>query len=218
VLEIVERVNESKDAPLTESQRRGIQRWLTLPYPMRQKSRFRARLDDGEEASVLLARGAVLRHGDVLVAANGTLVGVRAAEELVSIATAPDAISALRAAYHLGNRHVALQIRAEKLVYLHDHVLDAMLSGLGLSVTQGRAAFEPEPGAYQGHAHARGSHAHEERVHSEPRSEQRIRSERPVESDANPALRPPESQAKRSKRDESEITTVVELLKPSRRQ
>ncbi|HMJ14883.1 MAG TPA: urease accessory protein UreE [Polyangiaceae bacterium] len=128
---------------------------LTLAYDARQKSRFRARLDDGREAAVLLPRGTVLRDGDVLVAEDGTLARIRAQPELVSVARAPDGIGALRAAYHLGNRHVALQITEQQLVYRHDHVLDAMLRQLGLLVTEERLPFEPEAGAY-GHSHERG--------------------------------------------------------------
>jgi urease accessory protein len=74
-----------------------------------------------------------------------------------------------RACYHLGNRHVALQIEPGRLCWLRDHVLDAMVVGLGLRVTQIDAPFEPEPGAYgggQGHGHARGpDHAHGHRHH-----------------------------------------------------
>jgi urease accessory protein len=133
---------------------------LTLPYGTRQKSRFRARLDDGREAAVILPRGTLLRDGDVLVADDGTRTRVRAEAELVSVASAPDSLSALRAAYHLGNRHVPLQITQQQLVYLHDHVLDAMLRQLGLTVTDSQLPFEPESGAY-GHAHAPHAHADE---------------------------------------------------------
>ncbi len=137
---------------------------LTLPYGTRQKSRFLARLDDGREAAVILPRGSVLRDGDVLVADDGTRARVRAEAELVSVATAPDSLSALRAAYHLGNRHVPLQITEPHLVYLHDHVLDAMLRQLGLIVTDRQLPFDPESGAY-GQAHV--PHAHAE-SHDEP--------------------------------------------------
>lgn len=132
---------------------------LTLPYDARQKSRFRALLDDGREAAVMLPRGTVLRDGDLLVAEDGTRVRVRAEAERVSVASAADALSALRAAYHLGNRHVPLQIRQQELVYRHDHVLDAMLRQLGLNVTERLSPFEPESGAY-GHAHAPYAHGH----------------------------------------------------------
>jgi urease accessory protein len=142
---------------------------LTLPYDSRQKSRFRAQLDDGREAAVMLPRGTVLRQGDVLVAEDGTRVCVHARAERVSVATAMDALSALRAAYHLGNRHVPLQISEERLVYAHDHVLDAMVRQLGLNLTEQMLPFEPEAGAY-GHSHA--SHGKSEHHHQHsPESE-----------------------------------------------
>jgi urease accessory protein len=139
---------------------------LTLPFDGRQKSRFRARLDDGREAAVMLPRGTVLRHGDVLVAEDGTRVSVHAEPERVSVATAADALSALRAAYHLGNRHVPLQIAEEQLIYRHDHVLDAMLEQLGVQVSERLLPFEPETGAY-GHSHTAHAHA-EEPEHETP--------------------------------------------------
>jgi urease accessory protein len=140
---------------------------LTLAYDARQKSRFRARLDDGREAAVMLPHGTVLRHGDLLVAEDGTRVRVHAEPERVSVASAADALGALRAAYHLGNRHVPLQIAEQQLVYRHDHVLDAMLEQLGLQVSERLLPFEPETGAY-GHSHAAHAHA-EEPEHETPR-------------------------------------------------
>ena len=132
---------------------------LTLPFDLRQRSRLRARLDDGTEVGLFLPRGQVLRHGDRLRADDGLLIEVRAAEEAVSTAEAPDPVLLARAAYHLGNRHVALQVGAGWLRYVHDHVLDTMVRALGLDVRCEQAPFEPEAGAYQ-HGHG-GSHTHE---------------------------------------------------------
>lgn len=126
---------------------------LTLPFQLRQKSRLRTRLDSGLEIALVLPRGRVLRHGDVLRAANGTLIEVKAAEEQVSTATTHDPLQLARACYHLGNRHVALQIGDRWLRYLHDHVLDDMVREQGLTITVERAPFEPEAGAYHaGHS------------------------------------------------------------------
>ena len=95
--------------------------------------------------------------------ADGVLSSLRAAPEKVSVATCTDEHLFARACYHLGNRHTPLEIRPLEARYLHDHVLDAMLVGLGLSVTTGEYPFEPEPGAYGemgtgaefgGHSHA----------------------------------------------------------------
>ncbi len=129
---------------------------LTLPFEVRQKSRLRATLDDGREAGLILARGTLLRGGDLLRGEDGTVIEVRAAPESVSTAFAHDPELLTRAAYHLGNRHIAVQIGDNWLRYLHDHVLDHMLEQLGLQVTLEQAPFEPEAGAYEGH----GAHAH----------------------------------------------------------
>jgi urease accessory protein len=126
---------------------------LTLPLESRSKSRQRVTLDDGREAGLFLPRGSSLRDGDCLLAEDGTVVRVRAASETVSEVRCDDALQLARASYHLGNRHVALQIEPGLLRYQHDHVLDEMLQGLGLSVSVCKAPFEPEPGAYGGHGH-----------------------------------------------------------------
>lgn len=130
---------------------------LTLVFDERQKSRLRATLDDGREVGIFLPRGTVLRHGDRLAASDGTIVRVRAAPETVSVVVATTPLSIARAAYHLGNRHVALQIKEESLYYRHDHVLDDMVRGLGLEVRVEEAPFEPEPGAYASNHHHRHS-------------------------------------------------------------
>lgn len=81
------------------------------------------------------------------------IILVKAAVETVSTVTASNPLLLMRAAYHLGNRHVALQIDSDRLRYLHDHVLDTMLEQLGLSVVREQAPFEPETGAYGGGHH-----------------------------------------------------------------
>jgi urease accessory protein len=126
---------------------------VTLDHTTRQKSRGLLRLDDGSEAALLLERGSNLQHGDRLRADDGVVVQVQAALEGLSIVTARDPLELARAAYHLGNRHIAVQIGALRLAYLHDHVLDGMVRELGFQVTFGAEPFEPESGAY-GHGHA----------------------------------------------------------------
>ena len=130
---------------------------LTLSFERRARSRQRVTLDDGSEALLVLSRGTVLRGGDVLADADGDTVRVCAAAESVSTAASGDPATLLRGAYHLGNRHVAVQVGPGWLRYLHDHVLDDMLRGLGLEVGVATLPFEPEAGAY-GPA---GSHRHE---------------------------------------------------------
>jgi urease accessory protein len=129
---------------------------LMLPFELRCKCRLRTRLESGEDVGLFLARGTVLRDGDRLLGADGRIVEVVAAPEAVMDARADDALLLARAAYHLGNRHVPLQIRAGLLRFGRDHVLAEMLRGLGLDVSETRAPFEPESGAYGGHA----GHAH----------------------------------------------------------
>jgi urease accessory protein len=135
---------------------------LTLPFDMRQKSRFKTKLDDGVEVGLLLPRGSILRSGDVLKAEDGKIILIKAAAEVVSQVKTTDAHLLARACYHLGNRHVPLQIGDGWLRYAHDHVLDAMLVGLGLNPECVNASFEPEAGAYGGqHSHEHHHHQHE---------------------------------------------------------
>lgn len=147
-LQIVERLSEDLPARAT----------LTLPFDLRQKSRLRTRLDSGEDVGLFLPRGTVLRHGDRLRTTDGWVVEVRAAPETVSTARSDDPLLLARAAYHLGNRHVALQLGVGWLRYAHDHVLDRMVRELGLTVSGERVPFEPEAGAHSGGHHP--GHAH----------------------------------------------------------
>lgn len=141
---------------------------LTLDWDGRQKSRLATALDDGRAAAVLLPRGTVLRGGDLLVAEDGSLVQVIAAPQpvlQVRHCTAHGTpFDLLRAAYHLGNRHVPLELQPTLLQLEPDPVLAAMLRAQHLIVTEVLAPFEPEAGAYgaggHAHAHAHGDHEH----------------------------------------------------------
>jgi urease accessory protein len=126
---------------------------LTLPFEARQKSRLLAKLDTGRDVGLFLERGRILRGGDLLTGPDGTVVRIVAAPEPLSVARTDDSQRVARVCYHLGNRHVALEIRPGELRYLADHVLDDMVRGLGLDVSRETAPFEPEPGAYSGHGH-----------------------------------------------------------------
>jgi len=137
-----------------------------LTLEQRLRSRLRIRLDDGREAGIMLARGETLKDGDLLASVDGLVVRVRAAPEAVSTANSDDALLLARICYHLGNRHVPLQIERGRLRWRHDHVLDDLVRRLGLPVTVERAPFEPEPGAYGGHVHGHavvggGDHDHQ---------------------------------------------------------
>ena len=126
---------------------------ITLSFQQRQKSRQRARLDNGKEVALVLPRGTRLRDNDLLRAENGRVIAVRAATEAVRTVRTNDPTLLARAAYHLGNRHVALEIGEGFVRYLEDHVLDAMVEALGLRIERERRPFEPETGAYAGHGH-----------------------------------------------------------------
>jgi len=127
---------------------------VTLSFELRQKSRQRVRLDSGQTAALLLPPGTVLADGDRLRASDGTTIGVCAAIETVSTARSDDPRHLARACYHLGNRHVRLEIGAGWVRYQPDHVLDDMVRALGLAVAHESARFEPERGAYHRHAQA----------------------------------------------------------------
>ncbi len=134
---------------------------LTLPFEKRIKARLRVTLDNGAEAGLFLDRGPILRGGDLVQTETGSVIQIIAADEAVSVAKSDDAHLLARACYHLGNRHMPLQILERELRYQHDHVLDNLLRGLGLEPVGAHLPFEPEPGAYGEHGvdHAHG-HTH----------------------------------------------------------
>ncbi len=126
---------------------------ITLGYDDRQKSRLRVRLPDGREAGIILQRGSSLRDGDLLRADDGSVLRVQAAAEPVASVNSSDKLLLARACYHLGNRHVPLQIDAGGIRFRRDHVLEHMLQHLGLQPRHEVATFEPEIGAYGRHEH-----------------------------------------------------------------
>ncbi len=133
---------------------------VELDWDVRQKSRFDATDSQGRALGVFLPRGTLVRGGDVLVAQDGSLIKVLAAAQPVLVITAcsehGSAFDLTRAAYHLGNRHVPIELNPEHLKIEPDHVLANMLRALHLTVCEATAAFEPEGGAYSssGHDHA----------------------------------------------------------------
>jgi len=139
-----------RDAEATEK--------LLLAYETRCKVRLRARLSGGEDCGLFLPRGTVLRGGDKLLASDGRIVEVVARPEPLMEAKTDDPLLLAKAAYHLGNRHVAVEIAPGCLRFAADHVLEEMVRGLGLAVAKIEAPFEPESGAYGGGAS--GGHAH----------------------------------------------------------
>jgi urease accessory protein len=134
---------------------------LKLPFESRRKSRLKAKLASGEEVALMLPRGEVLRGGDLVTASDGRVIEVVAeAEKLLHVETSDLA----RAAYHLGNRHVPVEIGEGYLRIAEDHVLEEMLKKLGAKVAHVEAPFEPEAGAYGG-GHHHDEDEHEARIH-----------------------------------------------------
>jgi urease accessory protein len=132
---------------------------LCLPFDARQKARQRVILKSGLEAGLKLPRGTVLRGGDVLRSESGATILVEAAPEAVSTVRSADPLLLARTAYHLGNRHVWVEVGDGWLRYLADHVLDDMVRGFGVEPFSELAPFEPEAGAYSSHGHDH-SHSH----------------------------------------------------------
>jgi len=156
---------------------------VALDWDVRQKSRFDATDSTGRAFGVFLSRGTLVRGGDVLVLEDGSLVRVQAAPQEVLRITAcaqhGSAFDLTRAAYHLGNRHVPIELQPDHLKIEPDHVLADMLRAMHMTVVTVHEAFEPEGGAYSSHGHAQGhghghshdhghehSHSHEHTAHS----------------------------------------------------
>ena len=135
---------------------------IEIDWDVRQKSRFEATDSLGRQLGIFLPRGTMLRGGDVLIAEDGSMVKVIAAPQTVLRITAcsshGSAFDLTRAAYHLGNRHVPIELKPDHLKIEPDHVLADMLRAMHLIVNEVSEAFEPEGGAYSagghGHAHA----------------------------------------------------------------
>ena len=126
---------------------------LTLPFELRRRSRLLVRLDDGEEAGLFLERGTVLRDGDRLAGSDRDgerMVRIIAAAESVYLVEPGAECTLAQAAYHLGNRHVPVEINERFLKIERDPVLRNMLTQLGAVVREAQAALQPEPGAYGG--------------------------------------------------------------------
>ena len=157
----IERLYDGPEAPSDH---------LELSFDYRTRSRLRARTAGGVEVGLFLPRGTILRGGQRLQASDGTVIGVRAAVEALTEARCEDPLLLARAAYHLGNRHVAVEIGEGRLRIVADHVLGGMLAGLGVALKAVDAPFEPEAGAYaHGHQHP-GDGASGARIHEYRRS------------------------------------------------
>ena len=146
---------------------------VELDWDVRQKSRFDCVDSDGRQLGVFLPRGVVVRGGDVLVAEDGSLVRVIASDQPVLRITHCSAhgspFDLIRAAYHLGNRHVPIELKPDHLKIEPNHVLAEMLRAMHLIVDAVTGSFEPESGAYSshgGHSHAHGNGNSHEHTHA----------------------------------------------------
>jgi urease accessory protein len=122
-------------------------------------------LNDGTKVLVDLAEPEVLAAGDALVLEDGSTVEIIAAEEALYAVTARNPLHLIELAWHIGNRHLAAAISSDQILLLRDHVIRAMLEGLGATVEEIVAPFNPIRGAYSGHGHGHSqdhghSHAH----------------------------------------------------------
>jgi urease accessory protein len=137
---------------------------VELDWDIRQKSRFDAMDSAGRQLGVFLPRGVLVRGGDVLVAEDGSLIKVVAsAQKVLLIEHCKDhgtPFDLIRAAYHLGNRHVPIELKPDHLKIEPDHVLAEMLRAMRLIVTEVETAFEPEGGAYSALPHSHDGHSH----------------------------------------------------------
>ena len=137
---------------------------VELDWDLRQKSRFEATDSAGRQLGIFLPRGTVVRGGDVLLAQDGSLIKVLAALQpvlkITACSTHGSSFDLIRAAYHLGNRHVPIELKPDHLKIEPDHVLAEMLRAMHLTVAEVSEPFEPEAGAYAQGGHSHGGHTH----------------------------------------------------------
>jgi urease accessory protein len=147
---------------------------VELDWDIRQKSRFDATDSANRQLGIFLPRGTMVRGGDVLVVEDGSLVRVIArAQQVLVIKMSQDhgsPFDLIRAAYHLGNRHVPIELKPDHLKIEPDHVLAEMLRAMHLIVTELETTFEPEGGAYSAQPHSHGGHSPHNHPHGGPHS------------------------------------------------
>lgn len=159
----LEQPTAEQTAILATQQQNG--QFLQLDFDTRQRSRFRANLQNGEAVGIDLPRTGTLKDGDVVQNDTGDLVQIFAKLQTLTKVSADSPFELMRGAYHLGNRHVPLMLVQHDndyaLYFEPDYVLADMLVKLGLTVSEVEHAFEPETGAY---GHGGHSHGHDNRL------------------------------------------------------
>lgn len=146
--EVYERLNPSKPIAIDDV--------VQLDHLLREKGRFKCSSEEGKEVRVFLERGLTLKIGEVLKTECGKKLSIAGAKESCVIARTDDWLSFAKACYHLGNRHVKVEVGELSLKIISDHVLEDMLIGLGLSIEPIESVFSPESGAYAKHGHHHG--------------------------------------------------------------
>ncbi len=144
----------------------SISAQLVLPYELRENSRLRTTLASGEEVAIFTQRGTVLRNNDLLSSDDGMIVQIISAPEPTYRITCDGPNNLLRCAFHLGNRHTLTEVGDGFLRIYQDRVLKEMLEGLGATVVEEDAPFEPESGAYSGGGHHHHGEDHDHHGHS----------------------------------------------------
>ena len=149
MLKVVEYISEAESVSASDT--------LTLDYDDRKRGRFKSVTDAGQEVGVFLDRGKVLQQGQALKTECGTVITIHSKPESVTTASCDDWQVFAKCCYHLGNRHVPLQVGERWLRFKPDHVLEEMVHLHGMKTTQEERPFDPESGAYKGGGH----HHHE---------------------------------------------------------
>lgn len=147
MIEVVEKVHMHSDTTPE------VNHTIILDYDQRTKGRLRTVTVNGVDAGLFLERGKVLRNGDLLATKDGELVAVQAANESLIEARCDEWLTFAKCCYHLGNRHVPIQVGDLFLRMRPDYILEDMLVQLGMSASKITAPFDPEQGAYSGGHH-----------------------------------------------------------------
>ncbi|MGO4563771.1 urease accessory protein UreE [Rhizobium sp. 2YAF20] len=137
---------------------------VVLPHDLRHLRRKLLHLQNGDMVMLDLKEPVLFANGDLLVLEDGELIEIVAAEEKLFEITPRDRIHLTELAWHLGNRHLPAQIEENRILILRDHVIRAMLEGLGAKVAEVAEPFQPVRGAYHSHggdAHGHGGHGHD---------------------------------------------------------
>ncbi|MDR6900512.1 urease accessory protein UreE [Rhizobium miluonense] len=138
---------------------------VVLTHDLRHLRRKLLHLENGEMVMLDLKEPVLFASGDLLVREDGELIEIVAADEKLFEIRPRNRLHLIELAWHLGNRHLSAQIEEERILILRDHVIRAMLEGLGATVTEVSEPFQPARGAY--HSHGNHSHGHDHHHHGQ---------------------------------------------------